>query len=293
MRSPSVVIQDEYAERTTHFAHGLKVTRRDDYVLAVTSASRNHTIGGVLHKAYPGLDISSIVTTAGLAVGNLELRTLHDETVFTTLEIHSGVWDNASFELFRYNYSTVDDSPGGDARDVLLVGTFGDLKLRENEVVVELRDLRQKFQQPVGVASIPTCRNKLGVNDGLHSFCNVDLESLRVTGTITSVTDEQTFRDSSRAEAADYFGEGIFTFTNGDNNGLSQRVYSYAADGTFVLVRAMLGAVQVGDTYSVVPGCRKRLEEDCRDKYDAVLDFNGEPHRPSIDTLTQPVSISV
>ena len=51
------------------------------------------------------------------------------------------------------------------------------------------------------------------------------------------------------------------------------------------LVLAMPAAVQVGDTFSIVAGCRKRLE-DCRDKFDNVLNFRGEPHRPGVDALT-------
>jgi hypothetical protein len=42
----------------------------------------------------------------------------------------------------------------------------------------------------------------------------------------------------------------------------------------------------VGDTYSVHAGCRKRLAEDCLAKFDNVLNFQGEPHRPTVDDLT-------
>jgi len=286
-------VLSHYGERTTFFKHGLRIVREDEFELTLTSNSHDDTIDGVLYKANPGLDISSIVTTASFAVGNLELRTLHDEEVFTTLEIMSGVWRNAAFTIFRYNSQNLDESPTSDVYDVLLTGTLGELTIRLNDLVAELRDLRFYFQHPVGVISSETCRNRLGLNDGIHSFCNVDLEALRVSGSITDVTNQQTCRDLARAEVADYFGQGVLTWISGDNVGLSSHVYSHAANGTFVFMKALIGEIQVGDSYTVVPGCRKRLAEDCRDKFDSVLDFNGEPHRPKIDDLTQPVTVSV
>jgi len=36
-----------------------------------------------------------------------------------------------------------------------------------------------------------------------------------------------------------------------------------------------------------VAGCRKRLDEDCRLKFDNVLNFQGEPHRPTVDAITE------
>ena len=44
--------------------------------------------------------------------------------------------------------------------------------------------------------------------------------------------------------------------------------------------------VQIGDTYEVIAGCTKRRSEDCRDKFDNVPNFQGEPDRPGVDQLT-------
>jgi hypothetical protein len=51
-------------------------------------------------------------------------------------------------------------------------------------------------------------------------------------------------------------------------------------------VLPMMGTIEVGDTFIPTVGCRKRLEEDCRDKFDNVLNFVGEPHRRGINNLT-------
>jgi uncharacterized phage protein (TIGR02218 family) len=54
----------------------------------------------------------------------------------------------------------------------------------------------------------------------------------------------------------------------------------------FTLSLPMLSAISAGHTFSVIAGCQKRLE-DCRDKFSNVLNFQGEPHLPGIDQLTQ------
>ena len=65
------------------------------------------------------------------------------------------------------------------------------------------------------------------------------------------------------------------------------------ASGQFTLYVPMLGTVAVGQTFSVVAGCLKRLSEDCATKFANVLNFQGEPHRPTVDELTESPSPSV
>lgn len=111
----------------------------------------------------------------------------------------------------------------------------------------------------------------------------VDLTSNR---TVTAVTDRQVFT-SSGSEPPDYYGEGIVTWNTGDNAGVSQKVRTFEA-GVFTLILPMVLDIQVGDTFTAIAGCRKRLA-DCRDKFDNVVNFQGEPHRPTVDDLVQPV----
>lgn len=264
------------ATRCTSLATALKITRKDNAVFAFTSHDVDDPISGVTYKSKPGLSVTSIDIASGAVVGNLELTTLHDGTIFTTVDVFNGLWRNADFIVFRYNWASI-----LDGIVTLLVGTIGECGLRQNTLVAELRDLRQYFQQPVGDASSKTCRARLG-----DTRCTKDLTSFTYTGTLTAVTDNQTFRDSSRAEALAWFDEGEITFNTGANAGVSAKIKSHLADGTFTLALPLWGTVVVGDTYTVIAGCRKRLAEDCATKFNNVLNFVGEPHRPGIDTLT-------
>lgn len=277
MKTHAAGLAAHIATRETTLAYALKITRTDAQVFGFTSHDIDDVVGGVTYSATPGLEVTDIEIAASAAVGNLDLTTLHDGTLFTTTEVLGGVWRNAAFEIFRYNYLSL-----ASGVDPLLAGTLGEFDLRDNTLVCELRDLRQYLQQAVGEVSSKTCRYRTG-----DSRCRVILADFTETGTITHVDSNQVFRDSSRTEADDWFGEGVITFTSGANAGLSAKVKSYAVNGTFTTALPFIGTVGVGDTYSAIAGDRKRFEEDCRDKFSNELNFGGEPHRRGLNNVIQ------
>lgn len=281
----------------TTTAYALLITRKDAAVYGFTSSDQDVTISSVLYKANPGIDVTAIALSVGLNVDNLEITTLDDGTVFSKGDVLAGLWRGASFLVFEYNWANP-----ADGINPIIAGTIGEVEMRRSTVVVELRGLQQILNEPVGSSSTPTCRYRLGVNDGIMSRCPVNLATFTVTGTVTGVTDKATFRDSGRTEAADWFGEGLFTFTSGPNAGIAHRVTAYLANGTFTMALPFLFTVAIGHTYSVSAGCRKRHDRttanptgvsDCKDKFNAVLDFGGEPHRPSTNDLVKPAEPAV
>ncbi len=280
MKTLPAALAAHIATRSTTLAIALKITRTDGVVFGFTSHDLDDVIGGVIYRADPGLDASDIVIAADAAVGNLELSTLHDGTTFTTADVLGGVWRNAAFLIFRYNWMAL-----GDGIDTLLAGTVGEFQLLQNSVIAELRDLRQYIQQPVGDASSKTCRARLG-----DARCRKDVTGFTYTGTVTAWISNSTLRDSARTEATGWFDEGEITFLAGTFAGRSAKVKTFVAGGTFELVQPMNGALNYGWTYRVVAGCRKRLEEDCRVKFNNVLNFVGEPHRMGVNSLIKPAA---
>ena len=278
---PAGLLSNYHSDSPT-VAWAIKITRTDDAVYGWTSADRDATIDAVIYESAPGLSVASFASSAGLAVDNSELTVLADDTIITRADILAGRWNNAAYLLFKYDWT---DAAAGE--EVISAGFLGELHPRSGAYVAELRALQQYLQQPVGAASTKTCRARLG-----DAMCMVDLGGWTETGTITSVTSKQVFTDSSRTEADDYFGEGILTWTAGLNTGLSQKVKTYASD-TFTLSLPMIFDVQIGDTYSVIAGCRKRLDEDCAAKFSNELNFQGEPHRPTVDELTSSPEVNV
>jgi uncharacterized phage protein (TIGR02218 family) len=272
MRSIPGPLATHYAQGSTSTAWLLRITRTDGQVFAFTSAAE---------------DVTSIVLSAGLSVANLELTTLDDGTLFTTASIQSGRWNNAAVLISRYNWA----SPS-DGTDPLFGGTIGTITSASGIVTAELRHLTQYLQQPVGAVVSANCRARLG-----DANCKVNLATYTHAATVTSVTSQQVFAASSLGQAADYFGNGLVRWTSGTKAGLEMLVKAHALGGVITLALPSVIPILVGDTFDAVAGCRQRHVRssanpsgvsDCVDKFNNILNFQGEPHAPGVDALTSP-----
>lgn len=84
----------------------------------------------------------------------------------------------------------------------------------------------------------------------------------------------------------DWFVDGLLTFTSGKNAGLAREVKGWTPGSlTFKTYLGFPFDVIIGDEFTALPGCKKRLLPDCRDKLDNILNFRGEPFVPGSDKL--------
>lgn len=273
-----------YTQAATSICHFFLITRTDGQIFGFTSHSADLTISSQLYRSAPGLVVTNVVTTDGFAVDNMELSTSDDSTVFTRAEVLSGVWKNAKFTLSKGNWANV-----ANGLEVVQSGTLGEGTLKANGLVIELRGLQQYLQQPVGDTSSKTCRARFAdfPTPNGNNRCRLVAATYTFSAAVTSVASNQTFTASSLAQAADYFAEGVLTWTSGLNSGARQKVRVHATGGVITLTLPMLLTVAVTDTFDIIAGCRKRLDEDCKAKFSNVVNFAGEPHRPTTDDLTK------
>lgn len=289
-----VALQAHYDTGTTSMAYAALIQRVDGTVFAFTSCSKPLVLdvtpwdeepwdlAGLTAQEFDasqGLDVSQMVSTAGLNVDNGEITTLDDGTVFTREDILAGRWRGARWRIFRYRWD-VEAPVIEDDVEVLQQGTIGEFKIGDVYVTVEFRGLKQGLQQPVGIVSQANCRARFGSQGS--GQCNKDPAPFTHALTVTGVTDEKTFQASAAVQAADYFGNGVLTWDTGLNVGIPVQVSTFEST-EFVLVHPMIFEIQVGDTLTAVAGCRKRRDEDCRLKYANVVNFQGEPDRPTRD----------
>lgn len=290
MKTLPIALATHVALDSTSTGYLLVLRRKDGTVYAFTSADTDVTIGSVtlntvggaialtnvLHLASPGLSVSSLVLSEGLAVDNAEITTLDDGSVFTKIDVLSDAWVDADFLISRYNIVTP-----ANGTEPLFAGTTGVVTLDNGKVTVELRGLQQYLQQSLVEVSSKTCRNRLG-----DARCKVVLAPFTFVAAVTTLNTAQSFTASALTQAADFFGEGLLTWTSGLNAGAQRVVIAHAAGGVLTLAVPMWRAIGLGDTFTVVAGCRKRLA-DCRDKFANVLNMRAEPQRPTVDALTQ------
>src|SRR5574337_641278 len=194
-------------------------------------------------------------------------------------DVASGVYDNARIDLFATSWRTPveDEEPLG-------FGFLGKTTLRDDRLAAEIMSAQDVLGQAVGETFGPMCKLEFGGTE--FGGCQKPIGPITVTGTLTSVTDAGQFADSARAEAADYFTAGLLSFTSGANAGLkAQEIKLHASGGAFTLHEPFYYTPAIGDAYTLVPGCRKRLA-DCV-AWGNVARFGGFPHVPTSTTYTK------
>lgn len=255
-----------------------KVTRTDGEVFGFTDHVEDLVVNGVTYQAATGYTASAVRSTADLAVDNLEVRSFLDAASITASDLLAGIWNHATVEIFRVNYAAL-----GDGTLSVRKGHLGEIRVQGQGFIGELRGLAQALQQTIGEVYTPSCRADL-----FDARCGLVEASFTVTGTVTSVTSNAVFLDTGRTEALHWFRGGKVTWTSGNNDGLAMEVKAWTLSSkTFELMLPMTRAIQVGDTYSAIPGCLKRFGADCVTKFSNGVNFRGEPHVPGLDAMVR------
>lgn len=246
----------------------------------LTDHVRDVVIGANTYKTDSGYQFSGQVSESSMSPGVMDLDGIANLAGIGYDQIASGLFDNARIYAFATTWTApiVDEEPLG-------VAILGKTTVKDNRYTIEMMMLVDALNQSVGKSYQPSCQKKFGGQE--FAGCKIVLAPITVTGTITSVTSNLIFSDSARTEAADYFASGTIAFTSGSNAGLKPlEIKSYLSDGTVETYEAFHYPVSIGDAYTLIPGCRKRLE-DCRDKWNNVVNFGGFSYVPTQSTYTK------
>jgi uncharacterized phage protein (TIGR02218 family) len=274
MISASTTLKAHLAAEVTTLALCWKVVRKDGVTSGFTSFSRDLVVDGITYKASTGFTPTAIETSAGLAVDQLEVEAILNDTSITEADLQAGKYDYAAIEVFLVNYQDLTQG-----KLVLRVGTLGEVTVRKGVFVAEIRGLSQAFQRQIGELYSPTCRVKrLG-----DTRCKIDLAPYTHTLTVSAVTDQRTFAHANSLKPDGYFQMGLVEWLTGANAGLEIEVKTYAS-GVFTLVQPMPYTIAAGNTFKAIRGC-DRTFETCRTVFNNVLNFRGEPHLPGIDQI--------
>lgn len=281
MKTIPIALAAHYLLPTTTLCQCLQLVLRDGAVLRATTLDRELVVDG---QAYaPWLDISTLVSTASLAVDNLELTIVSDDADLLQ-DLEAGRYDNADFKMFEVNYAAP-----ADGINEMKAGTTGEAQLTDSgNYVLEFRGLTQALQQTIGISTQRPCRANFAdyPREAVGAACRLSASDWTEVGSITTATSRQLVADTSRDEDDDWFTSGFLRATSGLNAGYERQVRAFAGVA-FSFVLPFPFDFEVGDTYSVIAGCRLRHDLDCRDKFDNILNFQGEPHLQGVDALTK------
>ena len=259
--------------------HCLRIIPQWGSPVYLTDYPRDLVIGANTYKTDSGYQFSGYASESNMSPGVMDLDGISGIAGIDRDEIVSGVYDGARVYFFATTWTApiVDEEPIG-------LAFMGKATMRDDRYITELMMLGDALNQTVGDTCTPSCQKEFGGQE--YAGCMKALGPITVTGTLTAVTSNAIFRDSARAEVADYFGAGTIAFTTGANAGLKpHKIKTHAADGTITLHEPFHYAVAVGDAYTLIPGCRKRMI-DCQ-KWANITNFGGFSFVPTQSTYTQ------
>jgi uncharacterized phage protein (TIGR02218 family) len=234
----------------------------------LTAHPKNITMGGHTYKTDSGYQFSGQISEVNMSPGVVDLNGIANISGIGYDKVISGVFDNARV----YAFATTWKNPIED-EEPLGVGFMGKTTIDDRRFTVEVMMMIDMLNQTYGQTYSPLCFKKFGGQE--YAGCKIALGPITVTGTITSVTSNSIFIDSARTESDDYFGNGIISFTSGLNAGLKPiEIKDYLSNGTITTHESFYYNVAIGDTYTMIPGCRKR-KTDCFTKWNNIVNFGG------------------
>lgn len=241
---------------------------------------------GEVYIADPFFEPSDLSSTADLTPSVFDSKIFFDVTGITRDQVISGVLDSAKGYAFATSWTNPIEDERPEKKTI-----FGKTRIQDDVAVIENMSLSDALNQSVGTNVNSKCTWTLfdetldgDVIASDRSRCTGPraaqdgplLADFLETGTVTGVTSQKIWTDSSRAEAAEYFNYGSVLWLTGNNAGLrSFEIKTHATGGVFEQHLATHYPIQVGDTYKMIPGCDHKRSGDCINTYDNAINCNG------------------
>lgn len=279
MRSVPAAITAARESASSRLVQIWEVTRSDNTVLRFTEHDRDIEYDGETYLSTASYEPSSIKANADMSVGDMDVKGAFAIGMIEAADVIAGKYHGASFWVGELLW----DAPE-EGIDVLKFGWLGRCKEIGGQFAFELLGPSMMLQHTIGEIYSPTCRATLG-----DSRCGVDLVPWTVAAAVESVASRREFTISSVLTLpATRWQGGLVTWTSGANAGLSMEIQlpddTDPVPMTLTLFLPMPFDIEIGDECTIVAGCDKTLAT-CRDVFNNVLNFRGEPHVPVSDDL--------
>lgn len=277
MKSISNEMKEHLGQELTTLAELVKITRTDGQVVAFTSHDRDLVMDGVTYKADGAFTAEKLLQETAMKTKDYDVSGFLDSAAISEDDLKAGLYDHAAVEVRLCNWA--DPSQGSV---MLRRGWLGEVVFSEGRYMASLRGLHDLMTRKVGKTYTPECRYDLG--DGC---CGVNVAALTITGIVTALISERQFTDATLGEVSGTFNNGKLTWLSGANAGTQAEVCAWDYDTqSLTLWLPPVHPVQIGDTYSLTPGCDKRFST-CRARFGNGENYGGFPYLPGIGKVLQ------
>lgn len=265
------------------------VARKDGVVFGFTDWSETITAGGTTYRAKSGMTRSAIQQRADLSVPGFEATAIISSSDITDDDIDNGKYDGATVTVFMAVPTDVNFATYGT---IPLPGyLIGQMTVKDGLYTAEVRGIGYKLQQTYIELFNPLCTADFG-----DARCKKDLGPLTDTGTVTAIVtpNKVVSVNLNSVNGSGAYVFGLVTFTSGAANGTSIEVSGWtggtSASGNLAFYLPPATTIQVGDTFSIVPGCDKSYVPGAAGQgcyqWANTDNFRGFPFIPGMQFLT-------
>ncbi|NJO82930.1 MAG: DUF2163 domain-containing protein [Blastochloris sp.] len=252
-----------------------QITRVDGTVFRFTDHDTSIVFESNTYTPANGVNASARQSQEGFRVNNLEFIGVLDADVITHDDLRAGLYRDAEVIEYMVNWKMPWMGPIQQSKYWVTEVRFTELGWE-----AQLAGLSVWLTHPTGNVYGRECRHVLG-----DASCGVDLSAIDDTGEVTAIVSSRLSFETDLSDVNGYFDFGVITWTSGNNDGLTSEVRFYLmADGLIVTSIKTPFDIQVGDTFTITPGCSKSIDQ-CISKYDNVINYGGFPFVPGTDKV--------
>jgi uncharacterized phage protein (TIGR02218 family) len=222
-------------------------------------------VGSTTYTPFPGAAGEGAEESTDLGIGTISFTMVNSSNLRQQIAAYG--LDNAPVTVSR----VLVNSPGL-GRLYVFRGRLGDLSYDRLVINGQARNI---FNGVTGRFPNHTYQDTCVWRFG-SSGCGVTVASYTVAGSLNVASSHPLILTVASgvlgAYSAGHFDRGRVTMLTGANSGQVRTIRAHSGDVLFLSHTLPFG-VGSADTFSLYPGCRKRLDEDCVAKYD-----NGPNH---------------
>jgi uncharacterized phage protein (TIGR02218 family) len=260
----------------TTLAFCWRLARRDGVTLGFTSHDRDLADAGLRYRATPGMAPSALERSTGFDADNVDLTGALTSDAIRGDDLAAGRWDGAQLTLLGIDWSQPQTDPL-----LLMSGVLGAVECAGDSFTVALHGPASALDAPVVEAISPDCRAALG-----DKRCRIDMAGRTV---IVAVAEANEANITLAAPlAGSLFSRGKLRWVDGENAGLGATILQQMG-ATLSLSDRPYFPVTPGTRVEITQGCDRQLQT-CKNRFNNVINFRGEPHLPGNDVLTRYVS---